>query len=607
MNNTIRTWMNAGLTVLLGAALVAATMIPIAHADSKSYAAQDTHEFPMNKYGAHMPYTRYEAEDARFVGGVTRKYDASMDPESTEVEASYQQYIEMENAGDGISFVTQKEANAIDVRFTLPDTADGQGKTGLLRVNVNGEDFGTLSISSHFMWQYMEGTTVYDTQNAQASRKARFRFDEVRQLYNGKIIPAGAVVTITKANDDNVKYGIDFVELEKAENQISQPDNSLNVTDFGAQADDFNDDFAAFDAAIYAASTQHKTLYIPRGQFNLSKRLYVNTAGLHIVGAGQWWTHLNFTSSQPEQGGFLLGADTSDFHASDFYMDSNLTSRYNEKAGYKAFQGVFGQDSSVERIWEQHFECGVWATSDTGSDGTVKYNTNLSISHSRIRNNLADGVNFTNGTSYSSVTQSNIRGNGDDGLAIWPNNIGGARNAVHDTLSFNTIENGWRAGGIGIFGGDAHTIDHNLVKDTFAGAGLRFNTVFDGYQFTQNNAINVTNNYLLTTGTTADLSEKNRGAIDFETLNQEIRNINLEGNRIENSMQSAVNFTYLSQEKSISGIHFAHTEFVSGGIARSSVLVTSRANNVSADFDNSIYTRVEGEHKDSTVTGIHID
>ncbi len=48
----------------------------------------------------------------------------------------------------------------------------------------------------------------------------------------------------------------------------------------------------------------------------------------------------------------------------------------------------------------------------------MKYTDGLVVENARIRNNLADGINFAQGTKNSTVKNSNIRGNGDDGLAI---------------------------------------------------------------------------------------------------------------------------------------------------------------------------------------------
>ena len=115
----------------------------------------------------------------------------------------------------------------------------------------------------------------------------------------------------------------------------------------------------------------------------------------------------------------------------------------------------------------------------------MKYTDGLVVENARIRNNLADGINFAQGTKNSTVKNSNIRGNGDDGLAIWSSISDGTNAAAEENNKFlnNTIESGWRAAGIGIFGGKGHEISGNLIKDVFAGAGIRVNTVFAGHNF----------------------------------------------------------------------------------------------------------------------------
>ena len=58
-------------------------------------------------------------------------------------------------------------------------------------------------------------------------------------------------------------------------------------------------------------------------------------------------------------------------------------------------------------------------------------------------------------------------GNGDDGLASWSSIADGTESAVAENNKFlhNTIELGWRAGGVGIFGGKGHEIAYNRIKD----------------------------------------------------------------------------------------------------------------------------------------------
>ena len=71
------------------------------------------------------------------------------------------------------------------------------------------------------------------------------------------------------------------------------------------------------------------------------------------------------------------------------------------------------------------------------------------IENSRIRNNLADGVNFAQGTINSKVINSSVRGNGDDSLASWASTDDRTKAPITENNKFlnNTIELGWRAAG----------------------------------------------------------------------------------------------------------------------------------------------------------------
>ncbi len=171
----------------------------------------------------------------------------------------------------------------------------------------------------------------------------------------------------------------------------------------------------------------------------------------------------------------------------------------------------------------------------------MTYTDNLVIENSRIRNNLADGVNFVQGTKNSKVINSNIRGNGDDQLASWASINPGSESAITENNKFlnNTIELGWRAAGVGIFGGKGHEIAGNDIKDNFSGAGIRVNTVFDGHNFDLNTTgINIHNNKLERTGTTDDFYGNKRGSIDFERVKGDIRNVNVFDNQIVNPYTS---------------------------------------------------------------------
>ena len=490
-------------------------------------------EYSTDGYGAKMPYTTHEAENASVENGAT--IQQSTDMESTAVEATNQTYVELPKKDAAVTFNVTEPANALNVCYTIPDGASGQ-----LDVQVNGSSVGNLDLSSHSAWQYLKGDHEYD--QAIDGSSARFRFDETRLLLKDIQLKSGDKISLVKKKDDNVPYGIDFIELEQAPAPVAQGENSISIVDKGASANDDSDDTAALLAAVEEAKASGKSVYIPEGRFNFDKQVNIEADNLKISGAGVWHTQLHFTSDKRYGGGIVFGHNSNGIELSNLYMDSNLTSRYNEDAQYKAISGTLGKDSKIHDIWVQHFEVGMWI-GDYDQTGNMKYTDGLVVENARIRNNLADGINFAQGTKNSTVKNSNIRGNGDDGLAIWSSISDGTNAAAEENNKFlnNTIESGWRAAGIGIFGGKGHEISGNLIKDVFAGAGIRVNTVFAGHNFDLNDSgIKIHDNTILRSGTTNDLYKLHRGAIDFQQVRGTIKNVDVYDNKLLNTLADPV-------------------------------------------------------------------
>ncbi|EHI75418.1 alpha-1,3-glucanase [Streptococcus criceti] len=523
-----------GTTVSTDSAVTPAA--PPAQAESQaSPATADSSTYDSSNYGANLPYTGYEAEQGTLANGA--KEEASTDVDSTAGEASEQKYVELPNQGSSVSVQVEAPANAINVRYTIPD-----GTSGQLDVQVNGNSVANLDLSSSSAWQYLD--TDVENDSPTTNSRARFRFDEVHSLLKDIQLKKGDTLTLVKNSADNVAYGIDFIELEQAGDPIAQADNAISIASKGAVANDGRDDSPALFAAINEAKSTGRHVYIPAGQFDFNQKIGVDASNLKISGAGIWHTHLHFTSDQAGGGGFEFNHNDNGIELSDFFMDSNLTSRYHEAANYKAISGTLGSNSSIHDIWEQHFECGMWIGDYDASN--MHYTDGLVVKNARIRNNLADGINFAQGTKNSTVENSNIRGNGDDGLATW-SSIDGATNATiaeNNKFLHNTIELGWRAGGIGIFGGKGHEVANNLIKNNIAGAGIRLSTVFAGHNFdTNDTGIHIHDNLLWKTGTTSDLYRQPRSAIDLQTQRGDIKNVVITDNKILNSVTKAYSAT----------------------------------------------------------------
>lgn len=468
-----------------------------------------------DQYGATVPYTRYEAEEASRSNGTS--LERSDDLESTAIEASGQSYVALKDQDSSLNFTATSAANALDLRFTLPDHKSGQ-----VQVYINNDLAATLTLSSETAWQYVYKESVYDEPTlAPGTAHKRFRFDEVHTLLNGQI-QKGDHVRIVKVDQNETEYGIDFIELEQAAPAIERPEGAVSIADYNnAQpGDGVADDDALISAMDAAVNTPSKTVYIPAGTWEFSRKIGIDHPGLTFQGAGLWRTNIFFTSDQMKGGGIVFNPGASNETLTDFSMSSNLKSRFGEGAQYKGFAGAAGANTRVANVWVEHFECGFWI-GDYREHKFMTYTDGMVIENSRIRNNFADGVNFVQGTKNSTVRNSSVRGSGDDSLASWASNDlrsqSDADASKFNSFIGNTIELGWRAGGIGLFGGEGHVVKDNLIVNNFSGAGIRISTVFEGRNFTYNHAgMTITHNKLVRTGTTDDFCGKKRGAIDFE-------------------------------------------------------------------------------------------
>ena len=545
-------------------------------------------------YGASFPYTRYEAERGRLDRAHVVSLDESLAVDkmldSTAIEAGEQSYVELEGEGSSVSFTAEVPGNAIDFRFTLPDH-----KAGSVDIRVNGEKAATFNLSSETAYQYVQKSKVFDEKKDKLADQgpihARFQFDEVHTLLNRQVNP-GDTVSVVRTGSEGYTYGIDFIELEQALPEIPRPDNSVSITDddltvteevkpgefqtrpVHAWANDGKDDSEAFLAALKRASDEKKTLYIPRGTFEFDSQLVVRHSPddnhqLMIQGAGIWYSNLFFRNPNKASGGIVLEHTSHDLQFRDFYMSTNLKSRYDEGANYKGFQGVT-KNSQFVNLWIEHFECGFWM-GDYVDEKYMQYTEHMLVDHSRIRNNFADGLNYSQGSRDSAVRNSNVRGNGDDGLASWSSHaqskpddpvqyVSNARHTDNIEFTHNTIELGWRAGGIGFFGGSGQKAENNLITGNFEGAGIRLNTVFGGHNFDWNLTLNkrasIQRNKIVRSGTQDDYYGTSRGAIDFQEKFGRIAGVDLYDNIIVRPFAEDIrsDFAFTDKEKKLRGM-----------------------------------------------------
>lgn len=481
-----------------------------------------------------MPYVRYEAEAGAIGGGAVERAALDFDANQTASEASNRHYVALPVNGAYLQWTVNQSADGAALRFTLPDNAAGTGVTGSLDIHVNGAYSTTINLGSYWAWTYFLTPEPTNTPGT----RPRMRFDEIRFRLPVKLQP-GDVVKITKSNGDAYEYGLDFLELEAVPDVLSKPAGFVSVTDYGANGNDALSDSAAFDSAWQAAKNAGTGLYIPPGKFVLDRRWNLgDSSGLAIQGAGIWFTELFFSQKTTGAGGLRTGKNTTAITISHFYMNSALNERHivaGQVADYKAFNGPLGAGSSIRHVWITHFEVGAWIADYTSPAAVT---TGFDFAHNRVRYTYADGINFAQGTNTGTVRQCDFRSTGDDSMAVWPSAAAGAPEGHSNVFRNNTVEFTYRAAGAGIFGGYGHEIHHCLFKDVIDSAGIRFTEDFSGYHFENNTDIRVYENTLAGCGTSQDLWNNSRGAI--EIYGAGIQNLIFEDNLVLDSPRHAV-------------------------------------------------------------------
>jgi archaellum component FlaF (FlaF/FlaG flagellin family) len=472
-----------------------------------------------SKRGAYtMPYVRYDSNVAE-IGGAARQETAfDFDYKKTASEAANQEYISLQTTDDFISWTVNTKANGVTVRFTLPDNKSGEsvGQKSEIDFLVNGNVVKTYTLDSRWAWQYFE-PAVSDPK-VDITDFPKMRFDEVHFLLSDYINP-GDVVSIRKTNNDGLETGIDFIEIEDIPAPIAKPGDALSVIDFGAKADGVTDDWQAVKACIKEALASNKIVYFPEGTYVIDTLFVLFEDGINIQGAGMWYTDLYFSNNNIMKA--AICGNASNLRLADLHINGVNVLRQERDGSYRDQKGIWGnwgENSVIENVWVEHFECGLW-TAGYAHTPPVKSPTNgLRVTNVRLRNHYADGVNFAEGTSNSIFEYSDIRNCGDDGIASWSQQADPERNCNKgNTFRYNTVEFGWRAGGIGIFGGGGHKIHNCYIGEHILSAGIRFTADFPGCALDTdtNHAMKVWDCTIYKCGTTKDLFFDRLGSIDI--------------------------------------------------------------------------------------------
>lgn len=556
-------------------ALASAVALTAAAAlSTAAFAGDGTHQNSIRPAaaGASVPFVEQEAESADTNGSV-------VGPDRTYTklpsEASGREAVTLSSPGQYVEFTLTQPANAMTVRYSLPDSADGTGVTAPIDVDVNGSKVSDLSLTSKYSWFY----GGYPFSNDPGAGNPHHFFDDARMMFDSTL-PIGTTVRLAVPSSGAASsYTIDLADFEQVGDPIAAPSGALDVTDYGADPTGQTDSTAAIQQAVDDGEAQGKPVYIPQGTFLVTDHIVVDNVTL--AGAGPWYSVLTGVNPNDSTKGVgVYGKDagaggSSNVTLKDFAIIGGIAER-NDSAQVNAIGGAMS-DSTVDDVWMQHTKCGAWM------DGPMD---NLTIENSRIMDTTADGVNFHKGVTNSTVTNTYVRNTGDDGLAEWSDTVADASDSfTNDTVAVPVLANN-----IALYGGTDMTVTGNLLSDTVTnGGGIHVGNRYDGVNAGNGTTVagtfTLSDNTLLRTGNSDYNWNFGVGAIWFDVLNGAISGatIKVTGNEIDSSSYEAFQFI----EGTITGVQFSD-DTVNG----TGTFVLQIQTGGSATFDHVVATNV---------------
>jgi hypothetical protein len=465
--------------------------------------------------GANVGFTEYSAVGTQTNGTVIGPSDNLY---TLSAEAVGRTAVTLDGAGKYVEFTLAKAANAVDLRYSIPDSADGTGSTTPLHVLVDGRTTADLTLTSKYTWFYGS----YPFTNNPADLHGHHLYDDVRTMF-GRTLPAGTHVRFEIASP-STPVTIDVADFEQVAAPAPQPRGSLSVLSYGADPTGQKDSTSAIQNAINAGSKQHRAVYLPPGDYTVTAHLMVNDVTL--TGAGEWYTVLHGAGVGVY--GDAAPNPSTNVHLSNFAIFGEVAERV-DSADLNGIGGALGGGSTINSLWIQHTKVGMWFTGPF--DG-------LTIGNVRIQDTAADGINFDGGITHATVENTYIRNTGDDGLAMWSSGTADANDAfTHDTVVLPILANNFA-----IYGGHDNSITHDYATDTVTqGGGIQVGNRFAAVPLSGKTLI--ADNTLVRTGTLDPNWHFGVGAIWFYASDEDMTGtINVDDNTILDSPYDAFGF-----------------------------------------------------------------
>ncbi|MEV4295609.1 glycosyl hydrolase family 28-related protein [Microbispora rosea] len=506
--------------------------------------------------GADVDFAEQEAENAATNGTVI---GPGRDAYTLPAEASGRKAVKL-TPGQYVEFTLPKAANAITVRYSVPDAPGGGGVTAPLDVAVNGRKQATMTLTSQYAWLYnqypfsndpnagllhpdwwiTECSCVPDATTPAPEIAKPFRpnhfYDEQRLLL-GRTYRAGDTVRLTVPAGSKATWTV----VDLLDSHLVAPPHvevlAANVLLFGADPTGKRDSAEAIDKAIAFAKRTHLKVYIPPGTYQVKRHIVVDD--VTITGAGSWYTiikgrQVDLATPAPDgsvhTGVGFYGKDAAaggsrNVHLSGFAIEGDV----RERIDTDQVNGVGGamSDSTIDGLYVHHTKVGMWF------DGPMR---NIKITNNVIVDQIADGLNFHTGVTGSVVSNNFFRNTGDDALALWSEKTADAGN----TIDRNTIQTPVLANGIAIYGGSDNTVSNNLIADPIReGSAIQVGSRFGAEPFA--GKLRITGNTTARAGTYELNWNIGLGAIWFYALEKDIdADIEVSGDHYLDSTYNAI-------------------------------------------------------------------
>jgi len=365
--------------------------------------------------------------------------------------------------GDKVQFAAPVAGDSLVVRYSYPDSADGSGLSGRLRVGVGTAPAADLPVTSAYCWDY--GTPAWGSSNVwnegPSAGRPRHFWDEAGLRTTA--YQAGTPVWIGNPPGSGVTVLVDLVDFEAVGPAVAAP---AGARVFWGDATGTTDVTSALQAFLAGGGT----VYLPEGTYRIGS---VDVGTVTLQGAGLWRSRFVGPASRLH----FTGGQT---HLADFAVFGETATRNDQSDAGNALAGVPAAGSTVSRLWIEHKKCAFWF----GNWGATSGPTGITLTSCRFRNTMADAVNLCSGTTGTVVQDCLIRNTGDDALAAWSPQLGGNPVGGNNQFLRNLVQVPWLANGIALYGGGPFTVTGNVVKDTVTtGSGLYVASLFSAWAF----------------------------------------------------------------------------------------------------------------------------